>query len=224
MRRYQDILDYVLYKGPDPQFPLHHKLIDLFNAKYLISKGMLPGDEYQKVSVDPSIGMVVSINQDVLPRAFFVDTVWVRTDRKSELDALLDPNWDPAAIAIVKQDIPWQPGKGTRSARIISYGVEEVILQVEVSRSSLLILADTHYPGSWHAQIDGEDTPIYLTDYLLRSVIVPEGEHQIRFFFQSKAIKAGITLSTLGYFLAALFLIAGVVWEWKRRSAKGSME
>ncbi len=224
MRRYQDILDYVLYKGPDIQFPLHHKLIDLLNAKYLISKGMLPGDEYQKVSVDPSTGMVVSINQDVLPRAFFVDTVWVRTDRKSSLDALLDPDWDPATIAIVKQEIPWEPGKGIRSARIISYGVEKVILQAEVSRPSLLVLADTHYPGNWHALIDGEETPIYLTDYLLRSVIVPEGEHEIRFFFRSRSIQAGITLSTLGYFLAALFLIVGVVWEWRKRSSKSGVE
>ena len=185
---------------------------------------MLPGDEYQQVSADPSTGMVISINPDVMPRAFFVDTVWVRADRKSELDALLDPNWDPATIAIIKQEIPWQPGKGTRSARITSYQVEEVVLQVEVSRPSLLVLADTHYPGNWHAQIDGKETPIYLTDYLLRSVIVPEGEHQIRFFFRSKAIQAGITLSTLGYIIAALFLIVGVVWEWRKRSAKGGTE
>lgn len=224
VRRYQDILDYVLYKGPNPQFPLHHKLIDLFNTKYLISKGTLPGDEYQQVSADPSTGMVVSINPDVMPRAFFVDTVWVRTDRKSELNALLDPSWDPATIAIVRQEIPWQPGQGTRSVQITSYQVEEVMLQTDVSRPSLLVLADTHYPGNWHAQIDGEETPIYLTDYLVRSVIVPEGNHQIRFYFRSKAIQAGITLSTLGYMIAALFLIVGLLWNWRTRSAKGGTE
>jgi len=217
VRRFQDLLDYVLYKGPDPQFPLHHKLVNLLNAKYLVSKGRLPGSLYRTVFSDNATGEVVSENPQALPRAFFADTVWVRSSRQDAINALSDPNWDPATIAIAEQSIPWEPGQGERSVEIMSYRVEEVVLRASVSRPSLLVLADTNYPGNWHAEIDDRSTPIYMTDYLLRSVIVPVGEHTIRYYFRSRAIQAGITLSTIGQILAALLLVAGIVLELRRR-------
>jgi len=217
VRRFQDLLDYVLYKGPDPQFPLHHKLVNLLNAKYLISKGRLPEGQYHAVFADNATGEVVSENSQALRRAFFADTVWVRNSRQDAIHALNDPNWDPATVAIVEQSIPWEPGQGERSVEITSYRVEEVVLRANVSRPSLLVLADTNYPGNWHAEIDGRSTPIYMTDYLLRSVIVPPGEHTIRYYFRSRAILAGITLSTVGQILAFVLLIAGIGWEWRRR-------
>jgi hypothetical protein len=217
VRRYQDILDYALYQGQDPQFPLNHNLVDLVGAKYLVAKGTLPGDRYEAVHYDKPTGMVVSRNPNVMPRAFFVDTVWVRNGRRDVLEKLVDPEWDPRKVAIVEQDVGWEPGQGERSVEIDSYGVEEVLLKAAVSRPSLMVLADTHHPGNWHCEVDGQPTPIYFANYLLRAIVVPEGEHTIRFYYRSRAIEAGVTLSTIGYIVGAVFLVAGMVWEWRRR-------
>jgi hypothetical protein len=217
VRRYQDLLDYVLYNGPDPNFPLNHNLTNVLNAKYLVAKGRLPGDQYPPVFADQTTGMVVSENPNVLPRAFFVDTVWVRDSRKEAINALNNPDWDPATVAIVEQKIPWEPWQGDRSVDIVSYGVEQVILRAKVSRPSLLVLADTNYPGNWHAQIDGQSTPIYMTDYLFRSVIVPTGEHQVKFYYRSKPILEGVMFSSVGSVLAAVLLIIGIFLELRRR-------
>jgi hypothetical protein len=217
VRRFQDILDYVLYKGPDPNFPLNHNMVDLFNAKYLIAKGRLPGDRYRTVFADQASGMVVSENPQVMPRAFLVDSVRVIQERRDVLEAMNDPNWNPRTMAIVEQEIPYESGVGEGSVEVESYGVEEVKLSVEVPRPSFLVLLDTHYPGNWFAEIDGQKADIYLTDYLFRGVVVPAGKHEIRFYFHCKAIQAGTTLSTIGYIVALLVLLAGLGWEWRKK-------
>lgn len=220
VRRFQDLQDYVLYKGPDPNFPLNHNLVDLFNAKYLIAKGRLPGDRYKIVYADQASGMVVSENPNVMSRAFFVDSVRVLPDRKEVLEAMIDPNWNPRTMAMVEQDIPYEPGSGDRTVEVVSYKVEEVTLSAQVSRPSLLVLSDTHYPGNWFAEIDGQSAPIYLTDYLFRGVLVPAGKHDVRFYFHCKAIQAGTALSTVGHIVALLFLLVGMALEWRKRQTK----
>jgi uncharacterized membrane protein YfhO len=66
-------------------------------------------------------------------------------------------------------------------AQIISYGDNKVVIQINNSGAGFLVLTDSDYP-TWHATIDGNKTPIYLTDYNFRGIITPKGVHTIEFY------------------------------------------
>lgn len=69
-----------------------------------------------------------------------------------------------------------------------------------------LVLSEIVYPG-WHARVDGAEVPIQPFEDLLRSVPLPDGEHEVVFLFRpwSAFLGAGVSLGTL---LALLVLWA----------------
>ncbi|MGH9898546.1 MAG: hypothetical protein ACRD4L_06825, partial [Pyrinomonadaceae bacterium] len=75
------------------------------------------------------------------------------------------------------------------------------LLTTSLSRA-FLVTSDVNYPG-WTVLIDGEPTELIQTDYILRGVIVPPGDHRIRFEFKPVKLYFGAILTLL----SALFLI-----------------
>ena len=59
---------------------------------------------------------------------------------------------------------------------ITGYADEQVVLRTSSPSDGFLVLSDAYYPG-WRATVDGAETPVYATNYLLRGVYVPAGEH-----------------------------------------------
>ena len=58
------------------------------------------------------------------------------------------------------------------------------------------MLSDVNYPG-WRAAVDGRPVHIYQTDYLLRGVVIPAGEHVVTFTFRSLTFYVGLGISLL---------------------------
>jgi uncharacterized membrane protein YfhO len=80
----------------------------------------------------------------------------------------------------------------------------------------MLIVADAYYPG-WRAMIDGTPTNIYVADYALRAIELPQGDHHVEMVFDPLSYKIGLSISSAAW----LALIAVVVWRWRiRRDAK----
>jgi hypothetical protein len=86
-------------------------------------------------------------------------------------------------------------------ARIEKLENETVDLRVRCQSDKFLVLSDIFYPG-WQATIDGKPAAILCTDYLLRGVEIPKGDHQVEFRFESRTIQAGAAVS-----LATLILL-----------------
>ena len=60
------------------------------------------------------------------------------------------------------------------------YSENEIILKTSSQNEAELTLYDAYYPG-WQATVDGKETKIYPTDNIFRKVVVPKGEHMVRF-------------------------------------------
>jgi uncharacterized membrane protein YfhO len=71
-----------------------------------------------------------------------------------------------------------------------------------------------NYPG-WEATLDGQRTPIYTTDYLLRGVILPAGSHRIEMRYTAPAARTGAWVSLL-----TLALFVGLSVYTRRKSTK----
>ncbi|MBI2863141.1 MAG: YfhO family protein [Chloroflexi bacterium] len=159
--------------------------------------------------------VVVRENLRVLPRAFLVPEVRVIDQPKRIVDAMSTEPFDARKTVIVEERDPIVESfqkmgrEGTTSAgegavRIESYKPEQVRLSADTEADAFLVLSDSFYPG-WHATVDGKETKIYRANYLFRAIMVPQGKHDILFYFAPASFQRGflITLTTALLVLAA---------------------
>lgn len=99
------------------------------------------------------------------------------------------------AADIEKALIP-TPAMDHSQSRIIKYTANEIILEANLENPGFLVLSDAFHP-EWKAFIDGNQTEIFATDYLLRSVFVGSGKHRVRFVFRPMSFYWGILVSLL---------------------------
>jgi hypothetical protein len=97
-----------------------------------------------------------------------------------------------------------------RSAFIIKYNAERVVIQTTTDTPGYLILTDEFYPG-WLATLDGQPAAITRAYGLFRAVAIAPGTHTVEFRFEPPALKLGALVSALTLIaLIVLFVAAGV--------------
>lgn len=80
------------------------------------------------------------------------------------------------------------------------YQENNVNISTKNPADGLLLVNDAYYPG-WKAYIDGQETKIYRADFNLRAIIVPKGEHEIKFIYAPKSFFIGGVVSLVSFVL-----------------------
>jgi hypothetical protein len=165
-----------------------------------LSAGLEPGTWRLVVRGDPD------------PRAYLVAAT-VRVADWEEAIELLRRGHDPHAAALVESPALEITGnRGARagaaddppaSVRIVAFGPETVVARVASPRGGLLVLAETWYPG-WRAWVDGRETPCGPANVWARAAVVPVGDHEVRFEYRSRTLRAGAVVSALGAIAATV--------------------
>ncbi len=149
-------------------------------------------------------------NLKALPRAWFVK----ETLKLSEADMLHTitsgrlpdgRQFDPAQTALVEADIPL-PQADNAGISITRYEPQRIELQVRNQQPGFIVLSEIDYRG-WEAWIDGVKTPIHRTDYALRGISVPAGQHRIEFVYRPLSFSVGV----MAAISAVIFLLGGQV-------------
>ncbi len=211
---YQEMIDSCLFRGWEKDFPLNMNIVNMLNVKYLLSQGRLPGDKFQIVHVDQAKPLVTSLNPSSLPRAFFVDEAIVAPSKSEVFGLLNSPTFNPRRQAILEKEpspVPMKPD--TSTVRIKKYGAHEIILETYSDKPALLVLSEVYYPIAWKAYVDENEAEIYKTNYILRSVLVPEGKHAVVFRYHSKTYDKGLTISLVGWGISFLLIVIGAVFQ-----------
>ncbi|MCX7606716.1 MAG: YfhO family protein [Bacteroidia bacterium] len=95
---------------------------------------------------------------------------------------------------------------------------DTLLYTVRISRPRLVVFSEIVYPPDWQAEIDGQPTSIIPANFVLRSVVVPPGEHTVRFICRSQIHEKAKVLSLAGSLAAwALLLGVGVFELWRRK-------
>lgn len=103
---------------------------------------------------------------------------------------------------------------------IVDRTLNTVRLQVgPLDGNRMLLFTDPMYPG-WQAYVDGRRVPIHLANDALKAVLLPSGTHEVRFVFDSPAVRAGLTVSVATLLFVVLFLLWGWRHGWSRRKAE----
>ncbi|HSG27574.1 MAG TPA: YfhO family protein, partial [Candidatus Krumholzibacterium sp.] len=105
-------------------------------------------------------------------------------------------------------------GRPDSSSVVITYyGAHRITMETFSTTSALLVLGEVYYPAGWKAAVDGQETGIFRTNAVLRSVVVPGGNHTVEFTFDPPTYELGSTITNFGWAAVVLLLLAGAYRE-----------
>lgn len=157
-------------------------LVDLLNVKYILSfNNIEKHPKIKKVFQDGETS--VYLNENYLPRAFFVKYTYLAKDKQDAINALHSeyPLSDRAVVENIPDVAVFNKEWATGSAEIKTYEENKVIIETSTPGEGFLVLSDNFYP-IWKVKIDNVESEIYLTNYSFRGVIVPGGKHRVEFY------------------------------------------
>ncbi len=77
------------------------------------------------------------------------------------------------------------------------------------SNNGLAVFSEMYYPRDWKAYIDGKQTDHFKVNYVLRAMIIPEGNHTVEFRFEPKVIETGGKITLASSIIMILMIIGG---------------
>ena len=193
---YQDLIENQWYK-----FPNCMPTMNMLNTKYVIT-GNLANDTIP--------------NKDALGNVWFVKGIQFEKG-PAEVMQRLD-NFNPKDTAIIDQQDKIESLSSLEydenaSIALVNNKNDEINYTSSSTKKQLAVFSEIYYNLGWKAYIDNVETPIVKANYVLRGLVVPAGNHAIRFEFKPITIKNSIVASTYASILlwlsiAAMLLIA----------------
>lgn len=191
----------VILTRSDADFPQdnqlnRNRLLDLTSTKFISAKVTDPKNTWEQEPLKYHPDRFQLIWQDgifklyqnrlALPRVKLFNHIDVIPNTTDRIQHLFNPQWNPHHSLILEEQPHQLPQESaTGSAKITFYSPNQVDISSSSTGNMLLLLTDTYYNsklnGPWRAYIDGTQTPIYRANHTFRAIVVPQGNHTIKF-------------------------------------------
>ena len=204
---YQDLIEKQLSRFPE-SLPVYNML----NTKYIIQK-----DQQGQDQVYP--------NPDALGAAWFVKGIRFENDPAAVMNAL--SNFSPRDTAILfagdKQQVTSLAPAGEGSLIRLLYNDNDVVAyESNSSTGGFCVFSEIFYSKGWKAFVDGKEMPIIRTNYVLRGLMIPAGQHEIKFVFNPGSFYTGETLATIACALILLALAVAAFSQYRNLRLKSA--
>jgi hypothetical protein len=199
---YQDLIENQWYK-----FPNCLPVVNMMNTKYVIT-GNIATDTLS--------------NPQALGNAWFVKGIDYKKGPAEVMSSL--SNFNPKDTAIVEEkdkntELSGLSFDSTATIQLVNNKNDEVNYTSNSSQKQLAVFSEVYYKLGWKAYIDNVETPIYKANYVLRSLVVPAGKHDIRFEFKPTSVYAAQKASIFASVLLWLIVLGGL-FQWIRKNTK----
>ncbi len=207
MRRYQELIDFHISKemgelgqrlpkiktesGVDSLF-LGLNTLNMLNTRYLI--------------YNPEAAPIE--NKHALGSAWLVSKYKIVDNADQEIaalkiidparEAVIDKKFQPLLSGVILNDDP--AGKIILTQKSLN----KMTYHYQGNGNQLAVFSAIYYPKGWNVYIDGKITPHFEADYLLRSMLLPNGNYDIIFKFEPASFLVGQRIS---YWLSILLLL-----------------
>jgi hypothetical protein len=199
---YQDLIENQLSKQP-----MNMEVLNMLNTKYFI--------------VPDSTGQpLVQQNPGALGSVWLVKTIRFVKDAAVEMKALNDFHSRDEAIVQerFRASIPFQPvADSTATIKLEKNDNDIVTYTFSSAANQFAVFSEVYYDRGWKAFIDGKEAPIVKTDYVLRGLAVPAGQHSIEFRFEPKSYIMGKSITGISQIILLVFFVVGVFMEYRKR-------
>ncbi len=231
LMKYVKVVDqqYVLRKPEEiPQTPLkaHRAFLRLFNVRYLVCPFAVPDSTFRMVFPPAAQGLPAVFEfTGFLPRVFFPKRVMQVQGKEAVLSYMAGGSFDPEDVAILNDKPPFEvSASDSNRAEISSWGNHRIEILARTRTPSLLTLSEIYYPAGWKAFVDGRETTIYKTDYVLRSVFLEPGTHKVEMIFRPRMFRVGLTVTLASFGLLLLGAAVGLRLNRKPKPAEPEVE
>jgi hypothetical protein len=184
--------------------------LNMLNTKYIIG-----ANPPQTSNERP----LLIVNPNALGPCWFVREVKFANDLKAEMNSL--NGLDASKVAIVPKD---QQSKITQPVHDSAAKIELVkndnniiTYKSSAANTQFAVFSEVYYSEGWNVYIDGKKTDYVKTNYALRGMNVPSGNHTIEFKFEPKSYTQGRMFTNVGQVLVLALLITGILVEVRNR-------
>ncbi|MBP6000253.1 MAG: YfhO family protein [Sediminibacterium sp.] len=206
----------------------HHKLVGGYNpAKLSIYQDLIENQWYQFPNCLPTLNMMNTKyiitgnmasdtipNPDALGNAWFVKGIDYKKGPRAVMDHLSFFNPRDSAVMDEQDKIDALSGlqvDTTARIQLVDNQNDVIHYTATTNAKQLAVFSEIYYRDGWKAYIDEQETPIVKVNYVLRGLVVPAGDHKIRFEFKPASVTRAKQIAGIASILVWLALIAFIV-------------
>ena len=188
---YQDLIENQLYK-----FPNCMPAINMLNTKYIIFRDQQTGQIKYQLNPEAAgacwfVGNIRTV-KDPLMVMRGLDSIKIKDE------AIIETELNSKKISKTVGDSIW----------LIKNDHDKIYYESRNSENAYAVFSEIYYQHGWKAYIDGKETPIYKTNYVLRGIEVPAGKHEIKFEFKPDSYTKSVPIAIGASFSIWILLLA----------------
>lgn len=199
--RSEELLDFHVYKN-------NMDVLNMLNTKYIIAE--------EQGQIFPYT------NTEANGNAWFVSNLKVVANANQEILALDSLN--TKTTAVLEQSVQTEnnlktayPVDSTASIQLKEFKPNYLKYESNNRSEGLAVFSEIYYEQGWNAYIDGNLTPHFRVNYVLRALELPKGNHTIEFKFEPQVVEIGSKIALASSAVLGLLLLAGLFFEMKKR-------
>ncbi|HXJ98632.1 MAG TPA: YfhO family protein [Gelidibacter sp.] len=200
MGRYNELFDFYIVKN-------NMNVLNMLNTKYVIA-------DDDKGNVFPYV------NQDANGNAWFVSSLEKVNSANDEMMALDSLNTRIKAVTTQELASSNFNVDSLSTIDILDYKPNYLKYNSNNNHDGFAVFSELYYANGWNAYIDGQLSPHYRVDYVLRGMPIPKGQHTIEFKFEPHVVKTGSTIALASSILFGLLILGGIAVMRKQKFDK----
>lgn len=193
---YNDIITHQLSKG-------NMRVFDMLNTKYFIVQNPQTGKP------------MAELNPDAYGNCWLVKGIKYVDNADQEMAALDSTDLKDTAVVEnnFKAKITQSPKYDSNAYIKLVRNINDTIdYRISAASPQFAVFSEVYYPKGWNVFIDGDKADYVKTDYVLRGMYIPAGNHEIEWRFEPKSFTIGRMTSIIASILVVLILIATIIF------------
>jgi len=157
------------------------------------------------------------INGNALGNVWFAEKPVIVENANQEISSI--NKIDPSGMAVIDKKFKSQVTKESYPVveddeiELVSYKPDEVVYKASVKDDKLAVFSEIYYPEGWKSYIDGKESSYFRANYILRGMIVPAGDHEIKFSFKPSSYITGNKISLTSSIVLILLFAAYFIYK-----------
>jgi hypothetical protein len=196
MRRYQELIEFQIAKN-------NMQIFNMLNVKYFIVG-------------DSANNLYPQQNPEACGNAWFVPEYGMVENADVEMDSMT--HIMPKQKAFIDKRFADQlkditvEADSLASIKFVSYKPNHLVYESNTAAPQVAVFSEIYYDKGWNAYVDGQLTPHFRCDYVLRGMVVPAGKHTIDFKFEPSVVATGEKVSLVSSILlyGGMLIIGGL--------------
>ena len=202
---YQNLIDKYISAG-------NQSVLNMLNTKYMIFAN-------PQTSQQPQL----QPNPYAYGHCWLVKNVRIANGPVEEIETIGNTNLrDTAIVQEIFSNVVMQPQwDSSATIRLTKFDNDTMDYSFSSSRPQFAVFSEIYYPYGWNAYVDGKKAEYCKTDYVLRGMSLPPGQHAVRFVFEPSSYKTGVKISYIASFLILILFLGGLFMEWRTSRQSG---